>query len=201
MDQKLKELTEKLYNEGVSKGNEEAEKITAEAKTEAEKIIADAQSKAKEIIEKAEQESAELDKNTKSELELASRQMLTALQQEITTLINGQITQQEIKKATDDKEFLQNLILSTVSNWAPKQDLLVIVSPKDEKEVEKFFASKAKQILDKGLKIESANNVKAGFEIGPADGSYKVSFTQEDFIEFFKAFLRPKVVELLFNRK
>jgi V/A-type H+-transporting ATPase subunit E len=201
MDQKLKELTEKLYNEGVSKGNEEAEKITAEAKTEAEKIIADAQSKAKEIIEKAEQESAELDKNTKSELELASRQMLTALEQEITTLINGQITQQEIKKATDDKEFLQNLILSTVSNWAPKQDLLVIVSPKDEKEVEKFFASKAKQILDKGLKIESANNVKAGFEIGPADGSYKVSFTQEDFIEFFKAFLRPKVVELLFNRK
>lgn len=201
MDQKLKELTEKLYNEGVSKGNEEAEKITAEAKTEAKKIIADAQSKAKEIIEKAEQESAELDKNTKSELELASRQMLTALEQEITTLINGQITQQEIKKATDDKEFLQNLILSTVSNWAPKQDLLVIVSPKDEKEVEKFFASKAKQILDKGLKIESANNVKAGFEIGPADGSYKVSFTQEDFIEFFKAFLRPKVVELLFNRK
>jgi len=37
-----------------------------------------------------------------------------------------------------------------------------------------------------------------GFQIGPKDGSYKVSFTDEDFKNFFKDYLRPGLIELLF---
>jgi V/A-type H+-transporting ATPase subunit E len=201
MDQKLKELTEKLYHEGVAKGNEQANEIISKAQAESEKIVADADAKAKAILEEAEKKAADLQKNTKSELKQASQQMIGALQQEVTLLVNGTICTQEIKKAGNDKAFIQELIHAAVSNWAPKQDLLVVVPPKEQKDVESFFASKAKELLDKGLTIETANNVKAGFQIGPADGSYKVSFTEEDFIEFFKEFLRPKVVELLFDRK
>lgn len=201
MDQKLKDLTEKLYNEGVTKGNHQAEQIIEEANQKSNQIIAEAEDKAKAIVANAEKKAAELEKNTQSELQLASGQMISALEQEVVGLINGSIVGESVGKVADEKAFIQNLILAAVTNWAPKQDLLVVVSPKDQKDVERFFASKAKEMLDGGLKIESANGIKTGFQIGPADGSYKVSFTKDDFIAFFKEFIRPKVVELLFDRK
>ena len=42
MQNKLQELTEKLYQEGLSKGKEEGAQILSEARAEAQKTIADA---------------------------------------------------------------------------------------------------------------------------------------------------------------
>lgn len=201
MDQKLKELTEKLYNEGVAKGTQQADQIVADAQQKAEEIEAQARAKAEAIVADAEKKAADLEKNTRSELQLASRQMISALEQEVTNRVNGSIVSASVEAATGDQAFIQELILAAVTNWAEKQDLLVVVPDNRKKEVEDFFAAKAKALLDKGLAIDAVNNIKAGFQIGPADGSYKVSFTQEDFIAFFKEFIRPKVVELLFDRK
>lgn len=201
MDQKLQELTEKLYQEGVSKGNQQAEELLVKARQKSDELIAAAETKAKAIIAEAEKKAAELDKNTKSELQLASRQLISALEQEVVNLVNGSIVADAVQPAVADKAFMQKLILAAVTNWAAKQDLLVVVSPSDVKEVEAYFAANAKQLLNGGVKIESANNIKTGFQIGPADGSYKVSFTSDDFVSFFKEFIRPKVVELLFAKK
>ena len=63
MENKLQELTQKLYNEGVGKANLEAEKILAEAKSEAEKLKQNAEKDAQKIIANAEQKSAEIKKN------------------------------------------------------------------------------------------------------------------------------------------
>ena len=52
--------------------------------------------------------------------------------------------------------------------------------------------------LDKGVKIEQVNGKPASFTILPADGSYKVSFGEAEFVAFFKEFLRPALVEMLF---
>lgn len=201
MDQKLQELTEKLYQEGVLKGNNEAEKIIADARVQAKEIIENAKAEAEAIIIDSEKKSAELSKNTRSELQLASGQMLSALQQEVVNLISGSIIESTVKPATDDIKYIQELILTAVQNWSAKQDLLIAVSEKDIKSIEDFFGSHVKQQLEKGITINSANNIKAGFQIGPADGSYKVSFTQDDFMNFFKEFIRPKVVELLYGQK
>jgi V/A-type H+-transporting ATPase subunit E len=199
MEQKLQEITEKLYQEGVVKGNEEAGKIIGEAHASAETIIENARKDAAAIIAEAEKKAAELNKNTRSELQLASHQLITSLEQEVVALVNGKIVEDAVKTATDDKQFMQQLISIAVEKWVSDQSPNIFVSPAEKKSVEDFFASKAKQLLDKGLTIESANNIKAGFQIGAADGSYKVSFTREDFIRFFKEFIRPKVVELLFE--
>lgn len=201
MDQKLQELTEKLYQEGVSRGNQEAEKIISDARSQAKEIIEKAKSDAEAIIKDSEKKSAELSKNTHSELQLASGQLLSALQQEVTNLVSGKIIEQSVKPATDDIKFIQQLMLTAVQNWVSTQDVQVVVSEKDKKAIEDFFSNLTKQQLDKGIKIETANNIKAGFHIGPSDGSYKVSFTQEDFMNFFKEFIRPKVVELLYGQK
>ena len=201
MDQKLQELTEKLYQEGVSKGNQQANELIAKARQKSDELIAEAEAKAKAIVEDAERKAADLEKNTRSELQMASRQVISALEQEVVNLVNGTIVSDAVQTATTDKAFMQKVILAAVTNWAKTEDLLVAVNPSETKELEAFFASNAKQLLNKGVKVESANNIKAGFQIGPADGSFKVSFTSEDFANFFKEFIRPKLVELLFGKK
>ena len=55
-----------------------------------------------------------------------------------------------------------------------------------------------KAILDKGVTIEKVNGRTALFTIHPADGSYKVSFGKEEFEDYFKSFLRPQLVQMLF---
>ena len=50
MQNKLQELTDKLYNEGLSKGKQEGEEILAKAKVQADEIIAKAKEEAKSII-------------------------------------------------------------------------------------------------------------------------------------------------------
>jgi V/A-type H+-transporting ATPase subunit E len=41
--------------------------------------------------------------------------------------------------------------------------------------------------------------MKKGFEIAPVDGTYKLSFSDEDFANLFKTYLRPRTKELLFE--
>ena len=201
MEQKIQELTEKLYQEGVVKGNEEAEKIIGEAQKNAKSIIEKAKQEAEALLNDAQKKASELDKNTRSELKLATTQLIASLQQEVSSMVSAKIVDESVKMVTDDKQFMQNLIQSAVEKWSEKQSPVVFVSPAEKKSIDNYFATKAKALLDSGLSIETANNIKAGFQIGPSDGSYKVSFTREDFISFFKEFIRPKVVELLFEDK
>lgn len=202
MDTTLQQLTDKIYQEGVEKGNAEAKSILDQARKEAEKIIKDAESKAEKIAQKAQADSEELQKTTLSELQMSAQKVIGALKQEVNELVGGQIIDKSVKAATSDVKYIQQVIEAAIKNWASSDDkalnMSVIVPEKDEKAILSYFAKSAKGVLDKGFTITSANNVKAGFQLAPADGSYKISFTDDDFIAFFKAFVRPRVADLLF---
>ncbi len=51
MEHKIQELTEKIYREGVEKGNEQAKKIVSDAQEEAKKIIENAKKEADALLE------------------------------------------------------------------------------------------------------------------------------------------------------
>ena len=70
MENKIQELTDKIYREGVEKGNEEARKLVAQAQEEAKKIVEDARKEAEQIVADARKSADELSENTKSELKL-----------------------------------------------------------------------------------------------------------------------------------
>ena len=193
---KIQELTSKLYEEGVKKGNKEAENIIAEAKTKEKQILDDANSKAQQIIDDAKKKSKEVNANAESELKLYASQALEGLKTEVTNIITEKLATSGVKSAVNDKEFMQKLITSLMNNWAEKQTMVVGVENKDE--LESYIKANAKSLLDNKLKIESVNGIKTGFIIGPEDGTYKVNFGEEEFVEFFKEFLRPQIQQLLF---
>jgi V/A-type H+-transporting ATPase subunit E len=194
---KIQELTSKLYSEGVEKGKQEAEKIIAEANAQKKQILDEAKAKAQEIIATAEKQSAEMRSHTEAELKLFAAQATEALKTEITNLITDKLASDNVKAAMQDQTFIQKIIVELVRNWSKNEKLTIGVQ--NSKELETYIASNAKDILDKGLKIESINGIKSGFTLSPEDGSYKVKFGEEEFIEYFKEFLRPQVQKLLFQ--
>lgn len=205
MENKLQELTQKLYNEGVEKANIEAEKILAEAKSEAEKMKQQAEKDAQKIVEKAEQKSAEIEKNTNAELNLAAKQTIRNVQQRITDMIVSKVIDEPVKKVFDDVKFVQELIQTVVKNWDAQKnetiDLSVLLPEDLENEFTKFFKAKSGKELNANLELSFSDSIKGGFKVGPADGSYKISFSEEDFENFFKSYLRPKTVEMLYPEK
>src|SRR3989339_209730 len=98
MENKLQELTQKLYNEGVEKANQEADKILADAKAEALKIMQNAEKEAKTIVTKAEQRANEIQKITTSEIQLAAKQALRNVKQQVTELIVSKVIEDPVKK-------------------------------------------------------------------------------------------------------
>jgi V/A-type H+-transporting ATPase subunit E len=203
MQSKLQELTEKIYQEGVEKGNAEAEVIISNAKKEAESIVTEAKKQAENLIKEAKKKSDEILSNGESELKLSSKQAVNALKQKITDLINGSIINATVSTAFDDKSFIQKVIETTVKNWnsATKEspEVTVLVPKSDEKSLLEYFTKSAKNLLDKGLEIKGDESIKSGFQISPKDGSFKIGFTGDDFANFFKQYLRPRLVELLFE--
>ena len=197
MNTKLQELTDKIYNEGVEKGNAKAQEIVTDAEQKSVEILEKANAEAKRIIAAAEQKSAEITKNTQSELKLFANQSLNALKTEITNVICGSIVADSVKAATEDKSFMQKTILTMVEQWA--KDGEVIIDAKDGKSLTEYFTANAKHLLDKGVKIVETNGLKTDFTISKVEaGGYKVNFGEEEFISYFKEFLRPKLVEMLF---
>ena len=196
MENKIQELTDKIYREGVEKGNEEAQRLVSNAREEAAKILEEARKEAEAIMAAARKSVAETAENTQSEIKLFAGQAVNALKTEIASLLTNQVVSKAVKDFVADKDYLNKFIVSLATQWVA--DEAIVISTADAEGLKKYFATNAKALLDKGVKIEQVNGNKTLFTISPADGSYKVNFGEEEFENYFKDFLRPQLVEMLF---
>ena len=73
---KLQELTDKLYNDGLSKGREEGARILEEARKQAEDIIADARKQAESIVAEAHRQADDYSQKVTSDLKMAGAKFI-----------------------------------------------------------------------------------------------------------------------------
>jgi V/A-type H+-transporting ATPase subunit E len=196
MNSKIQELTEKLYSEGVEKGREEAVNIVENAKKEKDEMLQAAQAEAENIIAEANKNAAEMKKNIESELRMYAAQSINMLKTEVANLINNKIVSDSVKAAFDDKSFMQQLIVKLVSEWQRNERLIIEVS--DAQALKQYFEAKTKEALSEGIEIKQVNGRSTSFSIVSEDSSYKVNFGEKEFVDYFKTFLRPQLIDLLF---
>ena len=194
--EKIQELTEKLLREGVEKGQAEAAQIIEQAKQQAEKILQDARQQAQDIAAQAEKKAAETDANTRNELKMYTSQALSALKSEVTNVLTDGVVKEAVAGLTASPDFLGQFAVAMAEKWSANEP--VVISTNEADSLKAYFAAKAKALLDKGVTINKVNGKDTLFSIAPADGSYKVNFGKEEFETYFKNFLRPQLVEMLF---
>ncbi len=201
METKLQELTDKVYKEGVEKAQKEAEAILNAAQQKADAIIADAQQQAAQIAQKAAQNAEETRRNAASEVKLASTQAIGALKASIENAVTLKVVDAPVKETFADQDYVAQLIKTAVEGFAAKgqTDLKVILPEADLKALSQRVKKSLSAELAKGLDFE-AGNVKSGFRVSPRDGGFFISFTEEDFRNFFRAYVRQSSAQMLFDK-
>ena len=203
MTSKIQELTEKIYQEGVDKAQNQAHILLKEAEDKAAGLINDAQQKADNIILEAERKSQEIYRDIKEELQSISSQVIAITKQKITDSIVIDASQTISKKLLDDKDFLKSLVLEIVKKWdmgnGSIDDLSLILSEEQLGKLDGIFKTGALQILQSKKQILFDPSIKNGFKIISDKEGFKISFSDEDLGEFFKKFMKPKIQEYLFT--
>jgi len=205
MHSSVEELTKKIYDEGVGKAQQKADEMIQNAQQKAQEIIQDAEKKSNTIIQNTEKVAADLKTKNETEMKLAAQQSLSNLKQEITDLLVWKVTNKPLEKAFNDKTFVQDLIKKLVDSWLDhygnEEGLTILLSEKDHKEAQSYVNDNAQMLLKKGITVNRNNAMTNGFQISPKGKGFKVSFTAEDFENYFKSFAKPNISKLLFENK
>lgn len=203
MENKLQELTDRLYEEGLAKGRDEAQILITQAREEARNLIANARKEAARIKETANRDAAAGKQQIVAEIRMASRQSIASLKQNIENIVQLRCLQQPVKDALEDSKFVQELILAMIKAFNPHEaaslDLRVVLPESKKDAFEGFLQSKIQETLSKGIVITYSDNISSGFSIGPKDGSYFLRFSEEDFVNLFSNYLRPSTKKILFG--
>ena len=198
---KLQELTQKLYNEGLSKGKEEGEAILAQAHKEAEALVKKAQEEAAAIVEKAHKEAADFKTKVEGDVKMAATQALQATKADIQGLVIAQAVDKPVQAALSEEEYLKGIITAVAERFSVQEptDIALVLPEKLQKSLEPFVKNQLAKTIGKGVEASFSKKIAGGFKIGPKDGSYFIDLTDESFKELIGAYLRPATKAILFG--
>ena len=204
MENKLQELTRKLYDEGLEKGRADADKLVADAKAEAARLVTEAKAEAEAIVKAAEAKAEDLRKNSMAEISLAGKQAVAKLKEQVAEMIIAKSTVEGVKAANLDAEFVKKMLLEVAHNWngasSENVSLSAMLPEAAKAELDAAMEKSAKELLAAGVEVGYSKNVKSGFKVGAKNGGYYISFSDEDFNALLGEYLRDKVAALIFGK-
>jgi len=113
----VESFVDKLRTDGVEAGRQAAEEIRREAQQQADETIRRAEAEAKRIVEQAEQQREQTVERTRTDLELAARDVVAKLRETLSQTIARVLEQAAASKLEDDK-FLGELIRDVICQYA-----------------------------------------------------------------------------------
>ena len=198
---KLQQLTEKLYQEGLSKGKQEGENLLAEAKKQAAGIVDEARAQAEAILAQARKDASDYKTKVESDLKMASAQALQATRKDLEDMVVCKLTDTQVSKALSSPEFLKGIITEVARKFNAEEavDLDLVLQESLKKELEPFVKNELGTLLKGGVDAAFSKKVAGGFNIGPKDGGYFISLTDDTFKSLIGEYLRPATKKLLFG--
>ena len=201
MNNRLQELTDKLYNEGLSKGKAEGEALLAQANEKAAATLEEARKEAEAIVGKARKDAEELSAKVSNDIRMASSQSMQATRMDIENLVVSKMVDTDVKKAMSSADFLKEVITAVARNFSAQasSDISLVLPEALKGELEPFVTNDLGKILGKGVEASFSKKIAGGFRIAPKDGGYFISMTDETMKELIGEYLRPATRKILFG--
>ena len=198
---KLQELTQKLYEEGLAKGKQDGEALLEKAKSEAEGIVKQAQEEAEAILAKARKDAEDFKVKVEGDVKMAAQQAVQATRTDIENLVVAKVVDGTVDKALANEDYIKGIITAVAQKFSADEPAdLSLVLPESLKAVlEPFVKNELGKLLGKGVDATFSKKVAGGFKIGPKDGGYFVSLTDDTFKDLIGSYLRPATKKLLFG--
>ena len=198
---KLQELTQKLYEEGLAKGKQDGEALLQKAQSEAEGIVKQAQEEAEAILAKARKDAEDFKVKVEGDVKMAAQQAVQATRADIENLVVAKVVDGTVDKALANEDYLKGIITAVAQKFSADEpaDLSLILPESLKAALEPFVKNELGKLLGKGVDASFSKKVAGGFKIGPKDGGYFVSLTDETFKDLIGSYLRPATKKLLFG--
>ena len=197
MAEELKELLEKIQEEGVKAAENKAKSIEEKATKEAESILAKARKDAEKIISESAQKIARMEKSTKDSLKQAGRDVILGLRKEINSLLDKIITSR-IDQALTPTELVSIIkLIAKESKGNEKQEITVSLNKKNLEIIEKSLLKELKEETKKGITLKPSEEIRGGFIISYDKGKSYYDFTDTALTEYIGSYIKPKLAEIL----
>jgi V/A-type H+-transporting ATPase subunit E len=198
---KLQELTQKLYDEGLAKGKQEGEALLQKAAAEADSIVKKAQEEAEAILAKARKDAEDYKVKVEGDVKMAAQQSVQATRTDIENLVVSKVVDGTVDKALANEDYLKGIITAVAQKFSAEEpaDLSLILPESLKAGLEPFVKNELGKLLGKGVEAAFSKKIAGGFKIGPKDGGYFVSLTDDTFKELIGSYLRPATKKLLFG--
>ena len=198
---KLQELTQKLYEEGLAKGKQDGEALLQKAQSEAEGIVKQAQEEAEAILAKARKDAEDFKVKVEGDVKMAAQQAVQATRADIENLVVAKVVDGTVDKALANEDYIKGIITAVAQKFSADEpaDLSLVLPENLKKSLEPFVKNELGKLLGKGIDASFSKKVAGGFKIGPKDGGYFVSLTDETFKDLIGSYLRPATKKLLFG--
>ena len=198
---KLQELTQKLYDEGLAKGKQDGEALLQKARTEAEAIVKQAKEEAEAILTKARKDADDFKVKVEGDVKMAAQQSIQATRADIENLVVAKTVDTTVDKALSNEDYLKGIITAVAQRFSADEpaDIALVLPESLKAGLEPFVKNELGKLLGKGVEAAFSKKVAGGFKIGPKDGGYFVSLTEETFKDLIGSYLRPATKKLLFG--
>jgi V/A-type H+-transporting ATPase subunit E len=197
MAEEIRDLIEKINQEGIRAAEKKAQSIEESAKQRADEILKTAKREAEEMIAAANDRIRREDEKEKTLLSQAGRDLLLSLRKEITAML-GRIVITEVRQDLTP-EVLSRLISEAVRNYsAGKQnDVMVFVNNRDKEILEQHFLSRLSEETKKTILLRPSEEISGGFTISFDDGKSCHDFTDKALADYIGTYLKPKLNRIL----
>ena len=205
----VQELVDRLRQDGVAEGREQALRILEEARREAAEIVELARREAAEIREKAEHASTRLRKAGEESLELAVRDALLRLRTEIEDRFAAQLGRL-VSGRLQDGDFMGKLLSNIAGKAVPEDRPVEIVLPETirsakpdnpmgslEADVDGFVLGVTGDMLREGVTISVSDELNGGLVVCVADEDLEIRLDERALGELLRENLLPRFRELL----
>jgi len=198
---KLQELTQKLYEEGLAKGKQDGEALLQKAQSEAEGIVKQAQEEAEAILAKARKDAEDFKVKVEGDVKMAAQQAVQATRTDIENLVVSKVVDGTVDKALANEDYIKGIITAVAQKFSADEpaDLSLVLPESLKAALEPFVKNELGKLLGKGVDATFSKKVAGGFKICPKDGGYFVSLTDETFKDLIGSYLRPATKKLLFG--
>ena len=198
---KLQELTQKLYDEGLAKGKQDGEALLLKAQSEAASIVKQAKEEAEAILAKARKDADDFKVKVEGDVKMAAQQSVQATRTDIENLVVAKVVDATVDKALSNEDYIKGIITAVAQKFSADEpaDVALVLPESLKAGLEPFVKNELGKLLGKGVEAAFSKKVAGGFKIGPKDGGYFVSLTDDTFKDLIGSYLRPATKKLLFG--
>lgn len=202
MAQEIKELIEKINEEGIKAAQVKANEIESQAVIKAEEIVKRAKEKTDALLAEARQKALQTEARTRALLGQAARDMLLSVRKEINAMLESLVISET--NSALSATLIERVIMELVKTRGeqpkdePKDENIIITLKKSDLDIlEKKFLTRLKEETKQGIILKPSESVRAGFTISFDAGKSCYDFTDKALAEYIGQYLKPKLNEIL----